>query len=207
MTGPSRAPAVGYRLVLPPGWMQLPVRDPATPDRVEARLREAAAGQPRDAVEPLLAEAARRVRDLLAEGRAAGALDPYAPLLGVRGRPVPASFVVHDQLLDGEPPGGFDVTEGVLAAMLRAHPEAAPVALDGATALRWEVESPAGPEGDPPAAKRVEVHVPVPGDERRWLSVVLTAARPPHQPELADLLSDLFDAVLTTWRWDEGIVL
>ncbi|GMA86393.1 hypothetical protein GCM10025868_16430 [Angustibacter aerolatus] len=71
----------------------------------------------------------------------------------------------------------------MLAAMLRAHPEAAPVALDGATALRWEVESPAGPEGDPPAAKRVEVHVPVPGDERRWLSVVLTAARPPHQPE------------------------
>nr|WP_284288337.1 hypothetical protein [Angustibacter aerolatus] len=107
VTGPSRAPAVGYRLVLPPGWMRLPVRDPATPDRVEARLREAAAGQPRDAVEPLLAEAARRVRDLLAEARAAGALDLYAPLLGVRGRPVPASFVVHDQAARRRAAGRF----------------------------------------------------------------------------------------------------
>ena len=79
-----------------------------------------------------------------------------------------------------------------------------PATLDGALALR--VEHVAGPN---PAAevqattRRVDYIVPMPGEADRWLIVAFSTLDQSDQSddELARLLIQLFDAMMTTFRW------
>ncbi|MBC9723462.1 hypothetical protein [Streptomyces sp. TRM68367] len=51
-------------------------------------------------------------------------------------------------------------------------------------------------------SRRVEYVVPVPGDHGRWFGVVFsTLGAGDPKDEIADLFVELFDAMMSTFRW------
>ncbi|GAB2679850.1 hypothetical protein [Thalassiella azotivora] len=201
----SDAPATGYRLVLPPGWVRFPVRDEGTAAEIDRILVEAAEGAPRDRVAPHLARAREQAAQMVARARAAGALDLYAPIRGVGGRPVPASFVVQDHVLPL--PGDQTAPDPATAAagLASRTPDAEVLTLRAGVAVRSRTRHDGPEEGT--TAHRVEYHLPVPGDDVRWVSVVFTTVGLQDDEATPDLFVDLFDALMTTWRWEHGVVL
>ncbi|MFF6875348.1 hypothetical protein ACFY9S_08510 [Streptomyces sp. NPDC012474] len=61
------------------------------------------------------------------------------------------------------------------------------------------------PGGGELGSRRVEYVVPVPGDQGRWVGVVFSAlgAGDPED-EIADLFVELFDAMMSTFRWSHS---
>lgn len=207
--GPA-CPPVGYRVVLPPGWLQLPVRHAEPATVLDAVLAEAFADLPADRYGPARRMLRDRALPLLERARADGALEVWAPLLGVRGTAVPVSVVVRDLSFAPLPSGADgDATAGLLAAV------AAQATTDGGAG--GVVRLPSGPAarttrtvpGDEhsggTAALQVTHHLPVPNAPDRW--VVVTCAVPADAGPVTSTLVDLFDAMMTTWRWRDADVL
>lgn len=89
-------------------------------------------------------------------------------------------------------------------ALLTAEPDTTqPVAVDGAEGVR--VERAGGPipgEGVDSGSRRVDYVLAAPGNPGRWLAIVfstLGAGNPDDQ--IAVLLTGLFDAIMSTFRW------
>ncbi len=195
--------ATGYRLVSPPGWIQVPVRD-ATQDTPRQVVRDAfgspPAGVPRDALTRARIAMERRLATMITEARRNGGLDLYLPSGRAYDHPVPASFLVAE----GSPgPGSADDPLTMVTGLAAADPRARVVIMDGAPAVR--TEQTAGPDprhGIAHRSLRVSYTIPVPGDDSRWL--VITFSTPgPDDPggEHAVLLAELFDAIMSTFRW------
>ncbi len=219
-------PARGYSVALPPGWTRVPLRHGTrdTLDReVFRRVDRIPAEVPRDQGMAYRAHVRRTVERMVRDARRAGGLDLYVPVRTPR--PLPASFVV------AEIPHGLDAEpEAALARYAAGHRpgpgEGTPGELwsvgDG-LAVRWEYvgraadgEDGAGPGEEPapghepgpgagtgaPASRRVEYVLPVPEDRTRWLAVSHST---PGDGDLGSpytqALTDLFDAVMTTFRW------
>jgi len=189
----------GYALVLPPGWRRIPVRSDSAPaiDRIvdeafAAFSRDAAATRRRGLREALQAQVDR--------ARRAGGLDLYIPVTPMHGHVIPASFLV------AETHRGGTETEAVLAILAAENPGASVLTVDGAPAVRFEREVTAPLDADEPeslaTSRRVEYSIAVPGDPGRWVTVgysVLATVAP--DAEITALLVDLFDAVMSTFRW------
>lgn len=193
MTAPG-----GYGLVLPPGWVRFGVRDGTGERTLSDLLDEAYADLPADRFGPVRKEVERRTLDVLAQAREHRALDVFAPLLGVRGRPAPASLVVSDALVpDGAaaPVGGV---AAVLAALVGRTPGAELVELPAGPAVRRVEHRPAASD-DEPAVVRVTYELPVPEDPGRWL-VILATVPDGHEP-MTSALVELTDAIVLTLRW------
>lgn len=187
-----------YTLVLPPGWIRVSlgasvdaaVKDIA--DRMFARL-------PRDAYPQRRREMEDMLRDMVRQARATNGIDLYLPVEEMHEVSVPASFVVGgaalpDQLDDLDTLGLL----GTLAADGRL------VDVDGASGVRTERIRPAAPDqgAGSPASRRVDYVFPIPGDTRRWLAVAFStpgAGDPTDQ--VADVLVELFDAMMSTFEW------
>ena len=193
-------PASGYSIVLPPGWQRIPLRS-GTDKAIRGAVRTAFAGLPRDAppdtvsshrlrLERQLARAARHARDQ-------GGSDMYVPAGPVYQAPVAASFVVSELSLGPADPAG-------VAAMLVAGDDPwQPVTTDGAGGVR--VERTAGPspgEGVEFGSRRVDYILPVPGRSGRWLMIAFSTfgAGDPGD-RVAEALTELFDAIMSTFRW------
>jgi len=212
MTGstPSVREATGYSLVLPPGWVQIPLDEDAAPT-VRRLLDRAFADVPPDVPPDTVASLRRRLEGrltaTLVAARRTGGTGLYLPTERMGGVLVPASFVVGEvepRIGDGHGDPG-ELVPRVLTGMLAADEGARAVEVDGAPAVRTESTAAAEPDGEavlPAASRRVDYVVAVPGQPGRWLSVsctVLEAADDEH--DLAGLLVELFDAVMTTFRW------
>ena len=209
-TAPSRPPT-GYSLVLPPGWLRLPARPGAAEPVLDEALDEAFAGLPRDSVGPLRAELRRRALALVAEARFADAVDVYVPLLGVRGRPLPASVIVAVTTLpdalstDLGTDATADAATAGLLSRVAANGRGAVVTLPAGPCARVESHEPPRDEGEGHGTRRVVFHLPVPFATQRWVVVNCTVAD--GLSPMTETVVDLLDALLSTWRWRDGLVL
>jgi hypothetical protein len=193
----------GYTLVLPPGWERIPARqgaDDAIKAILDSKFRELPPDLPRDQLAPYRAEIEGRLRRAAAQARKNGAIDLYLPVQLRGGLPVPASFVVSEGAIptssDAEP-------EQIVSYLVAESTDAAPVTVDGVTGARSEQA--AGPDPDQGidyGSRRVDYVLPIPGAGGRWLLFAfstLGAGDPGDQ--VARMLVQLFDAMMSTFRW------
>lgn len=189
----------GYTLVLPPGWSRIPLRR-GTEQAITKILDRSFAGLPRDQVASLRRELQQRLRELASPARENCGLDLYVPTERMHDVTVGASFVVAEMSFVSVEP----LDPGMLVARLVADGEhTSAVELAGTAAARTEHLTPADAErGVEHACRRVDYTLPIPADPQRWLVVsfnTLGAGDPTD--EFADLLVELFDAIMTTLRW------
>jgi hypothetical protein len=100
--------------------------------------------------------------------------------------------------------GPPDLVARTVARLVAADESAGAVEVHGAPAVRTSSRSVGDPErqmGIAATSRRVDYLVSVPGRPGRWLAVSFTVLEPADDPVLAELLVELFDAVMTTFRW------
>ena len=196
--GTAPAPT-GYTLVLPPGWSRIPLRR-GTEQAITRILDRSFATFPRDQVASLRRELHRRLQDQAERARQSCGLDLYVPTERMHGFTVTASFVVAEMSLVAAEP----VDPSMLVTRLVAGSEhTKAVELAGTAGIRTEHVEPADAEqGTEHASRRVDYVLPVPTDPTRWVIVsfsTLGAGDPGDG--FAQLLVQLFDAIMTTFRW------
>lgn len=192
--------AGGYTVVLPPGWVRIPVHggttDKALDDAITAALPP---DLPRDEVAKVRTAVKGRLLAAAADARDSGTLDIYLPLAGMHGHAIPASFLVSE--IPVQP--GRDADEAMRE--FAAGDGAESVTVDGDDALRLdEVLAPDTlmTEVDV-SARRITYLASVPGMPR-WLAVTFsTIGDGDPSSDFSQVLVDLFDAIMTTFRWTE----
>jgi hypothetical protein len=193
----------GYNLILPPAWERIPVRSgtsQAIKRILDDRLRTLPLKVPRDAVTPYRVTIERNLRKLAAEARKHGGLDLYLPVDFRNGSLIAASFVISQGTLTG---GDGNPAPAALLTALTKDDNAAPVGVDGGPALRREHLVPANAtRGTEYGSRRVDYVMPLPGDGSRWLIAAFSAVVNETTPDwFAKLLVELFDAIMSTFRW------
>lgn len=192
-------PPTGYTLVLPPGWARIPLRR-GIDKAITTMLNRSFEGLPRDQVASLRRELQLRLRELAGRARENCGLDLYVPTERMGEVTATASFVVAELSLVS----AQQLDPAMLVARLVAGSEqATAVELAGTAGTRTEHVAAAdfGQEVEH-ASRRVDYAVPVPADPDRWIIVsfsTLGAGDPTDG--FADLLVELFDAIMTTFRW------
>jgi hypothetical protein len=198
-----RAAATGYAMLLPAGWRRIPVlhgtRKAITGivDEVFSRLPAAPADEglmrARLEVEHYLTEMARQAR-----GQAV--VDLYLPVEQVHGVAVPASIAVSRGTRGSS--SALDWDE--MMAQVAAGPHGArPVNVDGAEGVRLERSAGPGLARHVPCGSRLVSYVlPVPGVPGDWLIIAFSVVDAGGAAAaFARLLAEMFDAVMTTFRW------
>lgn len=208
-----RAPergVTGYTVVLPPGWCRIPVRygsAKAIRGVIGQALKSVPGGVPAERVAEFRAELQARLKDMVTQARRQGGLDLYLPAAPMHGMPVAASFIVSEGTFGEAAPG---VSPAEMVALLAAESGGSgSVLLDGSPALRREHAAPPVREAEELASRRVDYVVPVPGEDGRWLiAAFATPGAGDPADELSGILVQLFDAIMSTFRWsrpDAGI--
>ncbi|WP_282704216.1 hypothetical protein [Streptomyces sp. CC219B] len=195
----ASAPPTSYSLVLPPGWRQIPLRH-GTESALKRILDQAFENLPRDEVFTYRRGLEGNLWQRVREARKADGLDLYLPVELMHGISVPASILVSETRM----PSAEDVDPAELALFMASSGDGREVVdLDGAAAVRAERTEQADPDrGVQFPSRRVDYQVPVPGQPSRWLTVAFsTVGAEDVDGELSLLLVDLFDAVMTTFRW------
>ncbi|WP_405409145.1 hypothetical protein [Streptomyces decoyicus] len=205
----------GYKLILPPGWVRIPLRD-GTKEALEnvlfSHMWEVPEGIPRDDAMRFRLDARRQIGKQARAARRNGGLDLYLPVLPRGGTFLMASFIVAEM-----PIGQYGAAppEAVLAQLAEedgSGKSVAKVEVAGAPAVRRfyqptddaeKVRS--APEAVQQAALptcRVEYVIPVVDDPGRWISINFsTPGDGDLDSEFTDVLVELFDAVVGTFRW------
>ena len=203
--------AVGYSLVLPPGWVQIRLDDRAD-DVVRGLVDQAFADVPPDVPPDTLASVRRRLDGHLtstfAAARSTGASDLYLPAQRLGGVLVPASFAVAEHVHhhpDGDGRTADDVVAHLLARLVAGDETARAVEIDGAPGVRTESRAagdPARQLGVEAGTRQVAYVLSAPGRPGRWTTVTCTVLEAVDDTDdVAGLLVELFDAVMTTFRW------
>jgi hypothetical protein len=208
---PEGAPggrSAGYSIVLPPGWRRIPVRwdsKKAIREAVDEAFSVLPKDAPPDKVGPYRKELERYLTQLVRDARTKGGIDLYLPVLPVYGAPMPASFVVADISEALRPAGEVPDPAQAIAMFAADNDDARPVTVDGAVGLRIEKTGQASLEkGEEFATYQVDYVLSVPGTRDQWLAVyfaTLGGGKPGDQ--VAVLLTALFDAMMTTFRWEQ----
>jgi hypothetical protein len=195
--------ADGYAIVLPPGWRRIPVRQ-GTTEAIREILDEAVgrlgSHGDREKLVRARVEIEGRLTAMAAKARENGGVELYLPVEYVHGTPVPASFLISEGA-----PGG--VTEGdraqLVAALAASDESATLVEVDGAKGVRTDHVAPADPANEVTLpTRRVDYVLPLPGPEGRWLMVIFTTLGDSDPAgEFANILVQLFDAIMSTFRW------
>lgn len=194
----------GYRLILPDGWAQLDVRRDVDVTVAEALAQVPFDGIPRDERPKRRAAIEGRLRQAITNARKVDAYAMYIPLGGMHGMAIPASFIIGEATdFSGAGP------EGEVLQQLLATPGAQPVVIDGSDGVRTESRTEGADElsGQVVPARQVVYTVPVP-DSLEWLVVVFDVLSDeelePDASMFVEALIALFDAVMTTFRWQAG---
>lgn len=206
-TGPRVA--TGYTLVIPPGWCRIPLRagtSAAIRKLLDARFRHL----PRDTVAPYRIEIERRLKEQVIQARQNGGVDMYFPVEIAESGPVPASFIVSEVRLDAPPEeDGIDPSSAVIASLAATAGEDAGtriVEVDAAPGVRTEEIVPGNPAAEMEyGSRRVRYLVSMPGVPGRWIVVAFaTPGAADPGGKYAGLLTELFDAIMSTFRWTEA---
>lgn len=196
----AAGPGWTWALLLPPGWVTLPVEPTAARRAVRGMLEHALAGLPRDQVAPLRIRLYRELRANLRRAREAGAVEVHTQVQLVRGLPVDAALTVSLLPYDGD-----GLLAGPVAAVLGDAGdvvELGEAVVAGVPALRrrrrWAEQVPPTP-GRPEAAAvwstGLDWVLALPGGEGVLVLSFATATEP-----VADALVELFDALAGTLR-------
>lgn len=197
----------GYSLVLPPGWVRIPLRqdtEQALDELVFKNLEQIPEEVPRDKGMKYRLDVRRRVTRLVREAQKADGLDLYLPVEQHSAPLVSASLLVSEILL----PGSENRPEGVLARVGGSGGRDVATSaqeVDGITSLRRERfrKGMTSDELDESvSARTVDYVVPVPENPGRWLLATFSTPDDGDQgADFAALLVELFDAMMTTFRW------
>jgi len=195
-----------FVMALPPGWVRLPAR-PESAEQLAHELDAIVAGAlpddlPRDSAEPLRRQFRRQLTRTVQEAGEAGATAVYLPAAPVDGFTLPAS------LTESEVDDESESEPVVVIAQLLADSGQLDGGLrdvNGAAAARTEdVLTNDQPEGswERVWTRRVVYTISVPHRPGRWLVLAFTAVYGDEPSErLAGALVQLFDALVTTFRW------
>ncbi|MCX5361041.1 hypothetical protein OG864_20245 [Streptomyces sp. NBC_00124] len=192
-----------YELVLPPGWVRIPLREgmnEALEKVLFSHMAEVPEGIPRDDAMRFRLEMRRQLEKQARAARRNGGLDLYLPVLPRGGIFLMASFIVAE-LPIGQ--GHAVPPQAVLAQLAEENvPGGTATTIDvaGATALRRAYCSALGEEELP--TRRVDYVIPVADDPGRWISINFsTPGDGDIDSEFTDVLVELFDAVVGTFKW------
>lgn len=207
---PTGQQPVGYSVVLPPGWHRIPVRwgsKKAIREAADEAFSMLPKDAPPDTVGPYRKELERYLTDLVRDARTKGGIDLYLPVRPAYGAPMPASFVVADISEALRSAGEVPDPAQAILLFTADNDDAHPVTVDGAMGLRIEKTGKASLDGNEQfGAHQVDYILSVPGTRDRWLAVyfaTLGGGNPDDQ--VAALLTSLFDAMMTTFRWEQEV--
>ncbi|KUN26096.1 hypothetical protein AQJ23_12950 [Streptomyces antibioticus] len=200
---PARTAPHRYELILPPGWVRIPLRE-GTQEALEkilfSHMEQVPEGIPRDDAMRFRLDMRRQLEKQARAARRNGGLDLYLPVRPRGGIFLMASFVVAEMPIGqdhGVPP------EAVLAQLVDdGVPGGAATKVDvaGAPALRRDY-SRALDEGEL-LTRRVDYVIPVANAPGHWISINFsTPGDGDVDSEFTDVLVELFDAVVSTFRW------
>ncbi|WP_146214475.1 hypothetical protein [Streptomyces sp. ICBB 8177] len=192
--------AGGYRIVLPPGWVRVPLRGGtgnAVEELVLSRLRHIPPHIPRDRATAYRLAVRQALNAQVAAAREANGLDLYLPVQPRYRAALAASFLVSEVVLPGTM-SPHAVLDALCAGRRRDLTDVA-----GFPAVRREYVRAPAPERDVPLASRhVDYALPVPRDPHRYLAVTFsTAGNGDPDSEFTRAVVELFDALMTTFRW------
>jgi hypothetical protein len=195
---------------LPVGWRGIPIQHgtkAAIRRIVDEVMRRYPKNMPRDKMTPYRIELERQLIDLARRARSQGGVDLYLPIEYVHGVTITASFVVSQVSLpvpDEESAEQVAVDSAQLVACLTSEEgSASAVSVAGVDAARTESVAPPDPaEQLPFGSRRVDYVIPLPGHPTQWmLAGFSTIGDGDPEGKFAKLLVDLFDAIMTTFRW------
>lgn len=193
----------GYRVALPPPWTRIPLDDTAEAT-IQAIVDDVAAKHtPKqvspDEVGPRKRELVRELMTQVSQARDNGGVDLYLPLQQIRGYSVQASFVVNRVIPDANM--ALDEVPGVMASLLRDD-QTRPVTVSDTVWVRRERLVPRQGDDDVDSV-RVDYFTAMPGQARAWILVSFSSAGAPivGPDGEGNMLVELFDAIMTTWRW------
>ncbi|MFE0413148.1 hypothetical protein [Streptomyces tendae] len=205
----------GYELVLPPGWVRIPLRV-GTKEALEkvlfSHMGQVPEEIPRDDAMRFRLDMRRQLERQARAARRNGGLDLYLPVLPRGGIFLMASFIV------AEVPIGQAHVIPQQAVITELANEGVPdgtakqVDVAGAPALRRAYGSPLTEERLSSASeavqqnalptRRVDYVIPVPDDPSRWISINFsTPGDGDIDSEFTGVLVELFDAVVSTFKW------
>lgn len=196
-------PPVGYTIVLPPAWRKIPVRqgtEQAIRAIVDQAWRNLPTNVPRDKVAPYRKELERQLASAVRQARRSGAVDLYLPVELMHGAPIAASFIVSEGSLgsvtDIEP-------EMIISYLASGRDDNRAVTVDGAIGVRLErTARPDQSQGIEHGSRRVDYAISVPAEADRWVVVAFsTLGGGDPDDQYATILVELFDAIMSTFRW------
>lgn len=195
-----------YTVVGIPGWETLDLNDYQRPDcerRVKELVWQAVPEHlPRDSATPFRRELHRHLARLVEEARSAGASLLCLPTQKMGDIAVPASYTVAEWRDEQE-----QTTEQAMLEAISQNSDGttAIVDIDGQLAVREDIIEAPNTLEEPLAvspARRISYTVASPRLPHRWVVFTFTTLGDGNpEGELADLLVRMFDAQLTTLRW------
>lgn len=200
-----------YQLVLPTPWEHIPVaqssvgvgRDQRIEEIVAAAVGKLGPETPPDQVAQARIKLTGMLRKQLAECEANGGVDYYLPTDLLRGVRLNSSFLVSEVVPDASVPDGM--TGRVMAALAVKDDNSRPVTAGDTVWIRSdEVTKRSADEvvSEDVLSRRIDYMTALPSDERRWFIVSFTTfGDGDPTSEFSDLMVDLFDAIMSTWRW------
>jgi hypothetical protein len=196
-----------YRVALPHPWVHIPLGN-GTQERVAEIVQGATDRIPDDVPPDQVAQARIRLEGMLLaelkEAQENGAIDYYVPTDTMHGVTINASFVVSAVIPDAAVEDG--ATGAVLASLLKDG-DSRPVTVADTVWVRTEevMERPADDVvGEDVSARKVDYVTAVPSEQRRWIIVSFTTVGDGDpNSEFTALMVELFDAIMSTWRWQE----
>ncbi|WP_432188854.1 hypothetical protein [Streptomyces sp. Tue6028] len=159
------------------------------------------AGFPKDDIPKARLRLTRELKQTVRQARKSNGLTLYLPVERMHGIIIPASFVASEPLAAST---GEVAPEAVLRDLARDAEDASVREVDGTAAIRTLRRLPADPEnGVEVPTWRVQYTVPIPHSvPAQWLTFSFsTLIAPDMGTEFAEILVELFDAVMTTFRW------
>lgn len=205
----------GYELVLPPGWVRIPLRE-GTKEALEnvffSHMGQVPEDIPRDDAMRFRLDMRRQMEKQARAARRNGGLDLYLPVLPRGGIFLMASFIVAEMPIGQDHTVPPQVVIDQLANEDVRGGTATKVDVAGAPALRRAYRSTPDEEklSSAPQAvqqvalptRRVEYVLPVADDPGRWISINFsTPGDGDLESEFTGVLVELFDAVVGTFRW------
>jgi hypothetical protein len=194
-----------YRLVLPVPWERIRL-DGSIRARVREIVDQSVARLPKEIPPDQVAPARRRLEgelhDHLLEARSNGGIDYYLPTELMHGQQLNASFVVSAVIPDVT--AEAHLVPRVMASLLQAADAEAVTVGDTTWTRRERVlrRRAGGLAGEQVDLRKVEYLTAVPDDPRRWVLVTFTTAGDGDVDSGATgLVVELFDAIMSTWRW------
>ncbi|MFE9608308.1 hypothetical protein [Streptomyces sp. NPDC006012] len=199
----ARVPT-GFNVVPPPGWDIIPLQngtDEAIRKIVNKSVLQLPPGFPKDDIPKARLRLIKELKETVRQARKSNGLSLYLPIERIHGMIIPASFVASEPL--HAQVGDVDSRDLLINIAQNADISSARE-LDEIAAVRTLQKLPPAPDkGVEVPSWRVQYVVPIPNSTpaRLMTFTFSTLIVPDMDIKFAETLVELFDAVMTTFRW------